>query len=116
MTKCDVCGKEFRTGQGLGGHMRWVHGIMPDRQHPLLPPRRFITDEDLLKNSTAVQAVLEALVKTVREDRERLVEQVEKPLTNILSAISQRLDKHDEAILATGEVLKKVLSKLLSTS
>ena len=47
MIKCEVCGKEFKTGQGLGGHMRWVHGIIPDKQHPLFPPKRFITDEQL---------------------------------------------------------------------
>ena len=59
MTKCEVCGKEFKTGQGLGGHMRWVHGIIPDKQHPLFPPKRFITDEQL---SEALKTIMDSII------------------------------------------------------
>lgn len=29
METCDICGKECKTAQGLGGHKRWVHGVAP---------------------------------------------------------------------------------------
>jgi hypothetical protein len=46
MITCDVCQREFKNQQGLTGHMRFVHGIKPNKQHPLFPTNRFITDDN----------------------------------------------------------------------
>ena len=44
MEKCDICGKECKTGQGLAGHKRWVHGVAPaSAQLRLEQPNPLIT-------------------------------------------------------------------------
>ena len=47
MIKCEICQREFKTQQGLTGHMRFVHGIKTSKQASLFPPKRFITDDTL---------------------------------------------------------------------
>jgi hypothetical protein len=49
MIRCEECAKKFKTQQGLVGHLRFVHGIKKDKQAPLFPPKRFITDDELSK-------------------------------------------------------------------
>jgi len=60
MEKCDLCGKECRTAQGLAGHKRWVHGVAPSSaQLRLEQPNPLITKsvlEQLLDERFAVIA------------------------------------------------------------
>jgi len=60
MEKCDICGKECKTAQGLGGHKRWVHGVAPaGPQLRLEQPNPLITKsvlEQLLDERFAVIA------------------------------------------------------------
>jgi len=74
MIKCEKCGKEFKTTQALGGHMRFVHGIRKDSQAPLLPPKRFITDAEyneavtqLNKSFRSIEEVVTLLLKFKEE-------------------------------------------------
>jgi len=48
MIKCEECAKEFKTQQGLVGHLRFVHGIKTSKQQSLFPSKRFITDDNLI--------------------------------------------------------------------
>lgn len=48
MLKCEICGRECKTGQGLGAHKRWVHGQPSRKQLRLFPTRRLITDQELI--------------------------------------------------------------------
>ena len=47
--KCEICGKECKTQQGLAGHMRWLHGRPGRKQAQLFPTRRLITDVELIE-------------------------------------------------------------------
>jgi hypothetical protein len=49
MNICEICGKECKTGQGLGAHKRWVHGQPSRKQLRLFPTRRLITDMELIE-------------------------------------------------------------------
>ena len=63
MIKCELCEKEFKTKQGVAGHMLWVHNRPSRKQLPLLTPRRFITDEELLHQFK----VRDRSIQTLRE-------------------------------------------------
>jgi len=65
MIKCTECAKEFKTQQGLVGHLRFVHGIKSNPQEPLFPPKRFITDEQLVEAITAISARVTNLNESV---------------------------------------------------
>lgn len=47
MIKCDICGQELRSMQGLNGHKRFKHGVRLGRTKPL-SQARFITDDELV--------------------------------------------------------------------
>ncbi|MBA7543969.1 hypothetical protein ES705_36316 [subsurface metagenome] len=44
MIKCELCGKEFKTGQGLSGHMKFVHGVSGGSGKPVT---QLVTGEQL---------------------------------------------------------------------
>lgn len=67
MIKCEECGKEFKTTQALGGHMRFVHGIKTNKQAPLFPPKRFITDADLAEALSVIAEAVGINAKKVDE-------------------------------------------------
>lgn len=67
MIKCEECAKEFKTQQGLIGHMRFVHGIKKSKQAPLFPPKRFITDDELTKALSMIMGELLVYTKKVDE-------------------------------------------------
>lgn len=48
MIKCEECAREFKTKQGVAGHMLWVHNRPSQKQLALLTPRRFITNQELI--------------------------------------------------------------------
>ena len=67
MIKCETCGREFKTTQALGGHMRFVHGIKKDGRVPLLPPKRFITDKELEEALSVMTKLIISNTKDVAE-------------------------------------------------
>lgn len=60
MNKCEECGKEFKTGQALSGHRRWVHGTRA-KQSSLFPSKRFITDEELNLALKKIESLIEVV-------------------------------------------------------
>jgi len=96
MIKCEICGKEFKTQQGLSGHERFVHGIKPDKQHPLFPPKRFVTDDNLAE---AVDKRLSAITHE---------------LITTMSVMSGRIDElykfHDDTNVIILALLLKAIS------
>jgi len=86
MVKCEQCAREFRTQQGLVGHLRFVHGIKPNTQQPLFPPKRFITDEDLekyIRSSDELMAT-HSKVETVLMEKVQQLEKSQKELEQVL--------------------------------
>lgn len=73
MIKCEVCQKECKTGQGLAGHMRFAHGILPDKQYPLSPPKRFITDEQLTQALAKISSNIYKCLEEVTTSHARLM-------------------------------------------
>jgi histidinol phosphatase-like enzyme len=53
MVKCPKCKKEFKSSQGLAGHMRMMHNVKLTKNASILD-----TDEDL---TAALKAIHEAL-------------------------------------------------------
>jgi len=83
MIKCEECGKEFKTQQGLVGHMRFVHGIKSSRQQSLFPSKRFITD-------TQLDEALGAIAKRLEE--------LQKDLSTVMESVKLLFDLHDDQI------------------
>jgi len=103
MVKCEECGKEFKTTQALGGHMRFVHGIRKDKQATLFPPKRFITDEELER---ALSTILDTLTKLVEFKNEQ--GQLNEAQGKLLVDVAEEVKAQRE--LLTG-VAKLVISQ-----
>ena len=100
MIKCEDCGKDFKSTQALGGHMRFVHGVRKDSQAPLFPPKRFITDENLIDALAASTATL----------RREIYEAVGQVLYELWSK-DQDAEGKKRAMTVANEWVKKSLAE-----
>ena len=93
MIKCEDCGKEFKTTQALGGHMRFVHGVRKDNQAPLFPPKRFITDDQLTEELSTVTRVLEQLLDFRNEQMKlnKVVSEAIKESAEVIVMMRERI-------------------------
>jgi len=103
MVKCEECGKEFKTTQALGGHMRFVHGIRKDKQATLFPPKRFITDEELER---ALGSILDMVTKLVEFKNEQ--SQINEIQGKFLVDVGEEVKQHRELL---AEVVKRVVNQ-----
>jgi len=90
MMKCEICGKECKTEQGLAGHMRWLHGRPGRRQLQLFPTRRLITDAELVelfkkRDETGHQEHMQLLDRIQRLGKEQ--DDIKKQLKDILEQL-----------------------------
>lgn len=91
MERCDICGKECKTGQGLGGHKRWVHGVAPSgAQLRLEQPNPLIT-------KSALEQLLDERFAAISEQVDALSGELAEQVKT-LSGEQQQGEKQDERI------------------
>lgn len=73
---CEICGKEFKTTQGLRGHKTFVHQMTTTHD----PPARLATEQEL----GVVEEKLELLYAQV--------EQVDELLSNLVSKVDKQAE------------------------
>ncbi|KKL96174.1 hypothetical protein LCGC14_1847100, partial [marine sediment metagenome] len=88
MEKCDICGRECKTGQGLGGHKRWVHGVaQSSAQLRLEQPNPLIT-------KSVLEQVLDERFAVIAEQIDMLSDEQPAALSSEqLEQLEQILDK-----------------------
>jgi len=86
MIECELCGKEFKTGQGLSGHMKFVHGVSGGSGKPVT---QLVTSEQLQQ--------LGEQLRQLEGDTEQLGEQVSS-YTHQLSNHTQQLNNHTQQL------------------
>lgn len=105
MEKCDLCGKECKTAQGLAGHKRWVHGVAPSSaQLRLEQPNPLITrsvleqllDERFAVISEQVDALSGELVQQDGQHSER-IKQLEQRLSAAESKSIENFSAREKA-------------------
>ncbi len=121
MIKCQICGKECKTVQGLAGHMQNKHGILgahPDAER--LPPSPKLVSEQQLSELAERVDELEGSVSMVETELEaergveRLVGAAEqsKELTErdaaLLKQLVERVNKTAELARNNAEQLKNI--------
>lgn len=101
MEICKDCGKECKTGQGLAGHRRWVHGVAPGAQLPLEQPNPLITKSVLEQVLDERFAVIAEQVDSLSnelpgalssEELEQLQQQVKDLAERLSAAERQTID------------------------
>ena len=73
MEECSVCGRQFKTTQGLSGHMRMVHSVVAGNNMP--------------SNEHVLQSALESAIDNIGEHREILSD-----LQSNMASIGNKLD------------------------
>jgi len=75
MIKCEQCAKEFKTQQGLVGHLRFVHGIKTSKQASLFPSKRLATEQLLYTTLAEListhQSLLSAIAYLIPDEKAR---------------------------------------------
>lgn len=59
--KCEICGKEFKTSQGLRGHKTFVHQMSATQD----PPARLATEQELIEVEDPVKQLVTLLKQIV---------------------------------------------------
>jgi len=110
MIKCEICGKEFKTQQGLSGHERFVHGIKPDKQHPLFPPKRFVTDENLAEAVDKRLSVITHELITTMSVMSGRIDELYKFHGETSGSVDELYKFHDETNVIILALLLKAIS------
>lgn len=88
MVTCELCGKEVKNTQALGGHYRFAH--QQERSKPeqasFLAPRTLATEEQL-------EQMAEQLREEVRQTLDQHTEKVEQTLSEYGGQLLERLDE-----------------------
>ena len=79
MVRCSICGRDFKARGALYSHKRWVHGVLPEKQAPLLSPEHSGNGDHLLELTTLIMTRLEQLGKH-QEEQDRLITELNRTL------------------------------------
>lgn len=114
MMKCEICGKECKTEQGLAGHMRWLHGRPGRRQLQLFPTRRLITDAELIEIFTRRdernhQAHMDLLGDFDKRTKTLLgeIQRLDKQYLDLKGELARIYEQLNKALGQSGKVSKQ---------
>jgi len=111
MVKCDICGKECKTAQGLAGHKQWAHGIAPDSaQLRLQPSSPLVTESKLEQRLTELEQQVGK--RTISRLEELLGIKEVVPLSKITESHGSGLIELKSKIESLELRLKRLESKL----
>ena len=74
---CEICGKEFKTTQGLRGHKNFVHQMTTTND----PPAQLATEQEL--------SIVEEKLKLLHEQ----IEEVDNLLSNLVSKVDKQAEQ-----------------------
>lgn len=104
MAKCEICGKELKTTQGLRGHKTFVHHITSTTDEQ--PAARLGTEQQLSELDDRLDKL--ELITGVREQSalDRLMGNTDTPLTKQLSELAEQVTQYSEQVEALAEQVK----------
>ncbi len=123
MVKCDTCGKECKTAQGLAGHRQFVHGQLPGPQLRLEQPNPLVTQSELEQRLRPLesklgftQSELEQRLGIVARPITKQVQQQAKQLKELREQFNeiQKQLKHAKNFVEQLTELRKLLAEAVS--
>ena len=123
MVKCDTCGKECKTAQGLAGHRQFVHGQLPGPQLRLEQPNPLVTQSELEQRLRPLesklgftQSELEQRLGIVARPITKQVQQQAKQLKELREQFDeiQKQLKHAKNFVEQLTELRKLLAEAVS--